>query len=144
MAALTKDMTNVVVASGREHVEAYKVKAGARIYLGATVAIETATGMLVPAANTVGLRVIGVSMESIDNVAGANGSKLCQVMRRGRVARKHNNLTDAHIEKKIYVLDDATVTATPGNSIFAGVLVAFEPDGRALIFFDGSLTAIAA
>src|SRR5690349_19645246 len=72
MTAQAADRKNVTVAgSGRERVGL--VAGTTKIYKGSVIA-KNASGYLVPAADTVGLRVVGVAQEQIDNTAGADGA----------------------------------------------------------------------
>lgn len=65
------------------------VAASTIIYRGTLVAID-ATGGLVQAADTAGLKFVGVSEEKVDNSAGALAALSCRIRRRGIFRMKKN------------------------------------------------------
>jgi hypothetical protein len=107
-----------------------RVKASTIIYKGALVALSA--GYLVPASAAAGLRCIGRADESVDNSAGADGALRCQV-RPGVFlfdnATAGNAIAAAQVGTSCYVVDDHTVSKTPGPAI-AGVVVDIESDGQ--------------
>lgn len=74
MTALTEDFQRKSKGTYPGKLVALPVNAGSVIFAGAAVATEGATGVLVPAANTVGLVPAGVATEGLDNTAGADGT----------------------------------------------------------------------
>lgn len=102
--------------------EKYPLKAATLIYQGALVAIESATGYLVNAANTIGLEVIGISEGNYDNSAGANGDLWADVTVQDLAKLETTGATQAWVGKMLYIVDDNTVSlADPGNGIKAGI-----------------------
>jgi len=101
------------------------VKASNTIYAGALVAVDTAAGTVVPAADAAARVVLGRA----DHTALA-GETLA--IRRG-VFRWVNSgeFTDAHIGQFAYVADDQSVTtaALATNDVIAGVIVDVDADG---------------
>lgn len=103
-----------------------KVEAG---HLGAV----NASGYLVPAGDTAGLKVIGRFEQTVDNTSGANGDLTCEVRR--RKAFKFDNsatnaLTVADIGGSAYVEDSETVGDNGAtNDIVAGKVLNVESDG---------------
>lgn len=128
MAALTQDRKHLARWVGRTIVNG--VAATTVIYAGSLVA-KNAAGYLVPAADTAGLVVVGLALESVDNSAGANGAKTCQVQvgvfkfKNGGTA----NVDQATVHGLCYAADDQTVGKTTTNSIKAGVVEALDSDG---------------
>jgi hypothetical protein len=125
MTALTADRNTEIKQLKRAM--KYPVAASTTIYAGAMVAVNT-SGYLVPAADTVGYRVVGLADEQVDNSSGSNGDLWCLV--RTGLASFENDSTDAvaqvNIGHHVYVQDDNTV-ASAGN-VVAGIAVQIDPD----------------
>jgi len=109
---------------------AHPVEAATKIFAGSLVAINAA-GNAVPAANTVGLKVVGRAEAQIDNSTGLAGA-LQVTLKRG-VFKFTNSvgapLTVADIQTTALVEDDGTVSKTTTNSIPAGKIIAIEANG---------------
>lgn len=134
MAASTSDRNTDRRASRQP---AYPVAAATKIYAGILCALNAA-GYVVPAADTAGLRVIGVSQQQVDNTAGANGDLFVQLWRRDDEYNEFlfdndgtNPLTQADLFKQAYVKDDHTVCVVAGsaNKVKAGRFVGFGKNG---------------
>lgn len=101
------------------------VKASNTIYAGALVALDTAAGTVVPAADAAARVVLGRAQ------ATAAAGEVVTVSR--GVFRWSNGgvFTAAHIGQFAYVEDDATVTtaALASNDVIAGVIVDVDADG---------------
>lgn len=94
------------------------------IYKGGLVAID-ADGYAVAAANTAGLRVVGIADEKVDNSAGSAGDKEVKV-RRGCIAKLvATSITQAMVGSHMYVADDQTFDDTATNGVIAGILVEY-------------------
>lgn len=123
---------------------ALPVAASTTIKGGHLVAVN-ASGYLVPAADTAGLTVVGVAMESQDNSAGANGALSCLLRRRKVfVFENHatNAVTQAMVGKNVYVADSVTVCSDGAtNDIVAGICLGIGPDG-VLVEISGDLTIL--
>lgn len=110
------------------------IAANKTVWNGSLVASD-ATGALNPAADTVGLTVLGVAQRKMVNATGA----AVAVVPPAKVAAGcfkfgttgGNALTAADIGKNAYVLDDQTVVRAAGttNSIVAGIVDSIDPDG---------------
>lgn len=133
MAALTSDKKITLADSGLKSQD-YKVKGSVVIFQGATVAVD-AGGYLVPASNTIGLKVVGFALQACNTTGLGDGVKFCQVGE-GRIFRANatagDAVTQAHMGKKVYVADDQTVRSTAGNSVVAGYAIAIE-NGEVLV-----------
>lgn len=111
----------------------FPVKAGAKIWQGALVAID-ATGHAVAASEDAAQRVIGRADETADNTAGADGAIRC----RARVAVfRWNNSTGvdeivaSDIGGAAFAVDDQTVAKTSASDTrpVAGVIFDVDADG---------------
>ncbi|BET67204.1 hypothetical protein ASA1KI_21220 [Opitutales bacterium ASA1] len=104
--------------------------ADAVIFAGTLVALDS-SGNAVPAADTAGLRVVGLAQASIDNTGGSAGDVVLDV-KRGvfKFANSATNAVDADDKGKLCVVeDDNTVAETSTNKIVAGRVVDVESDG---------------
>lgn len=111
------------------------VAATTKIFGGGMVA-KNAAGFGVPAADSAGLKVIGVSDEQVDNLSGANGDEQIIVRRKKVFGLKNsatNPVTAANLFGDVYVEDDETISSVGGtNSIVAGILIGVGADGAAV------------
>ena len=130
--ALTADrVTPKALGSGRS----YPVKAGAKIYDGAIVAIELSSGYAVPASDTALLLVVGVAQAQADNTSGGNGAIDVEV-EEGIFDLDAVNLAQSAVGLTHYVADDHTLRyGGTTNRSPAGMLVEFlsATRGRFLI-----------
>lgn len=128
MAALTRDRNTPHQDAG---VISVPMAAGVRIHAGAMV-VANATGYAEPGKSAVGLAYLGRAEEAEDNTTGANGAEWAVVRR--QLAFKWTNdgsITQAHLMKTAYIVDDQTVAATDGAGTrsAAGRIVGIEIDG---------------
>ncbi|MES1205017.1 MAG: hypothetical protein ABUS79_03690 [Pseudomonadota bacterium] len=138
MSALAAARTNVSNKGKLIQTIGYKCKASTTFYSGALVAVDT-TGYLVPATTTAGHRVVGwVELSNAISFVSAavDGTDSLEV-RTGIVPMFMGTSTDlptiADVGRKVYALDDQTVSRLPG----AGRPVAGE-----LVKIEGSLAYI--
>ena len=107
------------------------VGAGVRIFAGAQVVLS-ATGFAIPGKTATGLTYAGRAEESVDNAAGIDGVKTVEISR-GNAFKWNNDgsVTKAHLLKRAYVVDDATVSATDGGGTrsASGLIVGIDSDG---------------
>jgi hypothetical protein len=93
MAALTKDRATPY----RDGIEIeFPVAANSKIYAGSLVCANT-SGYAVPAADTAGLRFLGVALEQADNTGGANGAKSVRLRRSGAFEFDAASITQAMV-----------------------------------------------
>lgn len=131
MAALTQDRATPY----REGIELeFPVAAGAKIFAGSMVC-SNAQGYAVPAADTAGLKFLGVALEQADNTAGANGAKKVRLRRTGVFEFNAVSITQAMVGDPMYVKDDNTFDDASGttNDIKAGILVKYVTDTKGWI-----------
>ena len=132
MAALTKARATKRYAGTTGVLLSYGVAASTTIYAGALVALNAA-GHAVPAADTAGLKVVGVAEETVKSGTTAGGDKV--LVRRGAVyafenAAGANALAAGDLATVCYVADDQTVQDTgAANDVKAGVLLNLDDDG---------------
>lgn len=136
MTAQAADRKNVTVAgSGRERVGL--VAGTTKIFKGSIIA-KNASGFLVPASDTLGLRVVGVAQEQIDNTAGADGALKIKYLT--DVTVKMNNDGTSSVAQAnlyagpVYIKDDNTVQASSANGVVAGTAESIESDGTIMVF----------
>ncbi len=126
MAALTKDRNTLNKELGRSIL--VPVAATTQIFAGAMVA-RNATGFAVPAADTAGLKVVGVADEGVDNDPGADGD-LSIIVRKGvfGFTTLGTVIDQADMGNEVFVSDDNNLEKTGGvsNNIRAGTLDAIE------------------
>lgn len=103
------------------------VAAATLIELGNMVAVNS-TGYLVPAADTTGLKVIGLASETADNSKGAAGDVTVRVFRNQSFLLEKSGLTQANVGADVYVADSVTVKAT-GSVVAGKCLSVSEPEG---------------
>jgi hypothetical protein len=131
MAALTKDRAT----SYREGVEIdFPVAATTKIYAGSLVCVN-ASGYAVPAADTAGLKFIGVALQQLDNSTGADGDKSLRIRRLGVFEFDAASITQAMVGDPMYAVDDHTFddAAGPTNDVKVGVLVKYASATRGWI-----------
>ena len=128
MAALTKDRATPY----RDGVEIeFPVAANIKIYAGSLVCANI-NGYAVPAADTIGLRFLGVALEQADNTGGANGAKTVRLRRSGAFEFDAASITQAMVGTAMYIVDDHTIddASGPVNDIRVGVLVKYVADTK--------------
>jgi hypothetical protein len=131
MAALTKDRATPY----RDGIEIeFPVAANSKIYAGSLVCANT-SGYAVPAADTAGLKFLGVALEQVDNTGGANGAKKVRVRRSGAFEFDALSITQAMVGSSMYVMDDHTIddASGPNADIRVGILVKYVSDTKGWI-----------
>jgi hypothetical protein len=79
-----------------------------------------------------GLTYLGRAEEYVDNRNGADGAKVVRVRRLNAFKWANDgSVTQAHLMKPAYIVDDQTVAATDGTETRspAGRIIGVEPDG---------------
>lgn len=122
MAAATQDRIIRTKWTGRTF--AGKVAAATIIYAGTLVA-KNAAGNIVPASDTAALKVVGYSLEKVDNSDGAAGDLKVQIQE-GVIELDNAGgaIVQASQHGLCYVADDQSVTtaAVAANDIVAGIV----------------------
>lgn len=109
--------------------KSYDVKAATTIPLGVMVAIDS-TGYAINAADAASAKVVGVSVERVDNSAGTNGDKRIKVEEGVFRLGVAGDIVATDVGKLVYVSDNQTVQeATGTNSVKAGILVENDEEG---------------
>lgn len=135
MAALTSDR-NTEYSLG--DLLSVPVAASTRIFAGSLVCVNTA-GYAVPAADTAGLKFVGVATAQADNRNGSDGDLSVVVRRRGRYKYDYNGaLVQAGLGASVYAVDDQTVDAANGvsNDILVGSVARIVDSGECWVDID--------
>ncbi|NSX04810.1 hypothetical protein [Cupriavidus gilardii] len=115
MTALTADR-NTTFRAGTDF--EFPVTANTKIFAGAIVAIDSATGLATKGATAATLRAVGIAQEQVDNTGQPDGANRVKV-RRGvwHVANSGgaDQLTLADVGADCYLVDDQTVAKTNGT-----------------------------
>lgn len=122
MAALAADR----LTATKESKEKSLLLAAAKVYRGGLVNLNAA-GYAKPAADVADERCVGVSLEQVDNAAGAAGDKrvIVEAGKQFKLAVT-GAFTQADIGKKCFVVDDQTVQiAVTTNAVVAGFIAGF-------------------
>ncbi|WPP47098.1 hypothetical protein [Pseudomonas sp. AN-1] len=128
MTALTRDRNTPLKDA---EVIAVLAAASAVIHAGAIV-VANAGGYAAPGSTATGLTYIGRAEESVDNTGGANGAVAVLVRRRNAFKWANDgSITQAHLMKTAYIVDDQTLAATDGTGTrsAAGRIVGIDTDG---------------
>jgi hypothetical protein len=131
MAGLTKDRATPY----RDGIEIdFPVAASTKIFAGSLVCANT-SGYAVPAADTAGLKFLGMALEQMDNTGGANGAKTVRLRRTGNFLFDAASITQAMVGTAMYVVDDHTIddAAGPTNDVRVGILVKYVSDTKGWI-----------
>ncbi len=120
------------------------VLAGAQIVGGTLIAFDKERGGCVSAAGRRGLIAAGVSLQDVNNMQGATGSKMVMAHRRGRFLFDLVTApTPADLFKRVYAADNQTVEtdALGPDGPWVGNLVALVKPGeaRGWIEIDGAV-----
>ena len=105
--------------------------AGATIHAG-TMVVVNAAGYAEAGHAAEGLVYMGRAEQAIDNSAGIDGAKSIYV-RHGLSFKFDNNkidpITQAHVGRPVYMVDDQTVSASSNGRSACGVVQSVETDG---------------
>lgn len=126
MTALARDRNTPLQDAG---IVAVPMAAGVKIFAGSLV-VANATGFAAPGLTDAAVTYIGRAEESADNTTGADGAQVVPVRR--KVAFKwasDGTVTQAHLMKPAYIVDDQTVSADESGRSLAGVIVSIDSDG---------------
>jgi hypothetical protein len=139
--ALAQDRITVSKWTGR-YIDPIGLAAATVVYNGSLAAVN-ASGNLVPAAGTLGLRVVGVAQCKGDNAAGAAGAVkvgcLTGVFKFKNSATRP--LAAADVGRVCFVEDDETVQDEgAGSEVIAGIVEAVRSDG-VYVFVDPAIGA---
>jgi hypothetical protein len=117
MTALSADRETTRKEAG---FKAYPVAATTTIYKGSLVCLNS-SGYAIPAADTAGLRFIGVASEKVVNASG-NGAANINVYTEGLFKFVATSISQAMVGDPMYAADDQTFDDTSTNLVQCGVL----------------------
>ena len=107
------------------------VAASAVIHAGALV-VANASGYVAPGSTATPLTALGRAEEAVDNTGGSNGDVKARI-RRGKAFRFANDganaVTQAHLGKDCYIVDDQTVSSDNTGRSVAGKVLGVDSDG---------------
>jgi hypothetical protein len=147
MTALTQDRKTPF--DGERNTIEIPVYAGEVIYLGALVVIGS-DGYARAGAIGAGNLLAGVSdgdhrngNSTVDNTNGSSGDLYVRVTRRGVFEFVCSGLTIADVGKEVFIVDDQTVSLTPGATpVPAGILCDFESATEAVVDITPATRAV--
>lgn len=104
------------------------------VVLAGTMAAIDASGYFVPVTAALGLRIVGLYLDSADNTNGGDGGKVVRVQQgvwKLKAGTSGDALTQANLFDDVYAIDNETVGATDGTGTrsLAGKLFQVESDG---------------
>jgi TRAP-type mannitol/chloroaromatic compound transport system substrate-binding protein len=115
----------------------YPVKASTKIYEGAAVGIEVATGYA--RGLVAGDTFVGFAEALADNSAVAtDGAINVRVIDRGKVYLPVGSLAITDLGKPVYASDNNAFTLTASTNSYIGKVVRFESTGYGIVAFDCS------
>jgi len=137
--ALASDTPRVYELGDYNHLP---VKATTKIYEGAAVGIDAASGYA--RGLNAGDAFQGFAERTADNSAGSNGDVKVSVRTKGvvKLAIAGAGITD--VDKPVYASDDGTFTLTATGNSYIGKVVRWESTGVVLVAFDASQRGIIA
>lgn len=133
MAQLTQDRNTLRKAPGG--ITAYAVAAGQKIFAGSLVCVN-ANGYLVPAANTAGLRFVGVAKQFVDNSSGGDGFIICEVWTTGEFEFATAAVARGDINKTAFAVDDQTFSFNANQGVCCGMITGFVSATKAWLCID--------
>lgn len=104
------------------------VAAGEHIYCGDLVGWTLPDKYLIQASDTLGVYIIGISLEECDNSGGADGDLYCRVFEGAYIYISTSGLSHVNKRETVYCLDEKTATTKAGtiNHIGIGVLIEID------------------
>lgn len=115
-----------------QELRALKVKAATKIYKGAFVGIDRASGFVRGLA--AGDLFAGIAYEECDNTAGANGDKSCRVYTQGDFHCTLSGAVQADAGRPVFASDDETLTLAGGGAgSYAGRCVDVPSSDRVIV-----------
>ena len=144
MAALTKDRSTPYKALGTMRHRRTGVAAATKCFKGG-IAAKNAAGFLVPATDAIGVTVVGIFEETVDNSAGANGDLSATYVT--GVEAELENAAGAVVQaaQKCYVVDDQSVmtAAVAVKDASVGTVAAFTA-AKVWVYIDETVSVTGA
>lgn len=110
------------------------VKAAARIFEGAAVGVEAATGFARPIATTDAFG--GFAESEANNTGGVNGAINARVRTQGLVELDVTGVVITSYGAKVYAVDDGSFTLTASTNVYIGRVHRYIANGRAVVAFS--------
>jgi hypothetical protein len=113
---------------------AFDMATGAKIFQGAAVGINTATGYARPL--NAGDLFVGFAESKMDNTLGQAGDLRVRVYDEGKVQLSIANLVITDVGKPVYASDDDTFTLTATGNSYVGKVTRFVSAGVGMVTFE--------
>lgn len=118
----------------------YPLTAGAKVYKGALVCVNTGSGFAQTGADAASTVFVGVAYETVDNTTGAAGAKTLRVQKDGEYLYNALGAVQTDVGKAALIVDDNTVkTAATTNNIPAGIVVGYVDASHLIVRIDGKV-----
>lgn len=127
MAALTADKAIIERATGKDFNA--KLKAAVKVFKGALIMLETATGLYKPAVSAAGQTHALVAEEFGDNTNGSGGAIAVKAREGVFCFLNPASLTATSIGVLAYAVDSQSVNATSASQSIVGCIVDVDADG---------------
>jgi hypothetical protein len=118
----------------------YGVSASTKIFEGAAVGINPATGYARPIA--AGDIFVGFAKGPADNSAGAAGAITVRVIDEGKVVLVVSGAAITDLGKAVYASDDNTFTLTQGTNPYIGRISRWLATGSVLVTFESEFGGV--
>lgn len=115
-----------LLSKGEDQLRAFAVKAAAKVYQGAIVGIEAASGFAraATAGGTPDIRC-GIARALADNTGGANGAIDVECYTRGEFLLTGSGFAQTDVGAVVYASADDTITKTSTNNVLLGRITRF-------------------
>ncbi|MCP4590798.1 MAG: hypothetical protein GY842_08635 [bacterium] len=121
-----------------QELRSYPVAAGAHVYKGAFVTLDS-SGYAQPLAS--GGRFVGTTYEEIDNSAGSSGDLRVRVFTLGDFGHDLSGAVPADVGRPVYASADDTLSFTPGGNVFVGYVMDVVATGEIVLRLDTTAPA---
>jgi len=117
-----------------QHLRTLAVKASTRIFRGALVGLDRATGYVRPL--TAGDQFQGLAYEACDNSAGASGAREATLFTQGDFEFALSGAARTHIGRPVFATDDNTLTLSGASASYIGQIIDVPSSGRVMVRID--------
>lgn len=135
MAALTaaRELNRYVDQS----IRSFPVKGSTKIWKGGLYCVDANGYLVVPAT---GLQFVGIAAKSVDNSAGADGAKFCDLFTQGDFEHPLASSTIANVRDAAYVVngDDSTISTSATSNVYCGEIIGCPVAGTIILRLRGS------
>ncbi|MEO1528076.1 MAG: hypothetical protein AAFX06_21810 [Planctomycetota bacterium] len=111
------------------------VAAGVKIP-GGTLVFAIAAGFATNVVNAGANTLLGVAHNTADNAGGANGDEIIEFWRREKFQFTLAGVTQADLNKKVYAIDNDTLTLTAANHTYVGTIAEIVDGNTVMVDLD--------